>query len=130
MGAKKIDTFTQSSDHQGQNSVAVEFLSLAGFTLYGNEWIVPLAAELGISPSEIRNWLAGKTPLTMEAAIWPRVIEALRGREETLGRILGETRAAVVPPMKRRARRHRKPPTTRQAAAHFALTGVSDLLCR
>jgi hypothetical protein len=95
MGAKKIDTFTQSSDHQGQNSVAVEFLSLAGFTLYGNEWIVPLAAELGISPSEIRNWLAGKTPLTMEAAIWPRVIEALRGREETLGRILGETRAAV-----------------------------------
>lgn len=91
----KIDTFTQTSDHQGQDSVAVEFLSLAGFTLYGNEWIVPLAADLGISPSEIRNWLAGKTPLTMEAAIWPRVIEALRGREATLGRILGETRAAV-----------------------------------
>jgi hypothetical protein len=68
---------------------------LAGFTLYGNDWIEPLAAELGISPTEVRNWLAGKTPLTMDAAIWPRVIEALRGREATLGHLLGETRAAV-----------------------------------
>ncbi len=91
-----IATFSKPSNHQAQNSVAVEFLSLAGFTLYGNEWIAPLAAELGISPAEIHSWLAGKTPLTMDAAIWPRVIEALRGREATLGHLLGETRAAVA----------------------------------
>ena len=39
----------------GQNAKAIEFLTLAGFTLYGNDWIVPLAGELAISPDEIHS---------------------------------------------------------------------------
>jgi hypothetical protein len=91
----KIATFTEPPGQHGPNTAAVEFLGLAGVTLHGHEWIVPLAAEVGVSPEEVRAWLQGETPLTMQAPIWPEVIKALRGRQEQLGRLLDETVAAV-----------------------------------
>ena len=78
-----------------QNAKAVEFLTLAGFTLHGNDWIVPLAAELAVSPDEIRNWLKGEIPLTMEDGIWPKVFKALRDRREKLGHLHDEVHSAV-----------------------------------
>ena len=56
----------------GQNAKAIEFLTLAGFTLYGNDWIVPLAGELAISPDEIQSWLSGETPLTLDNEFGPK----------------------------------------------------------
>lgn len=79
----------------GGNARAVEFLSLAGFTLHGNDWIVSLAGELAIDPAEIRNWLSEETPLTMEHEIWPRVFQALDGRREKLTRVHDEIHSAV-----------------------------------
>jgi hypothetical protein len=77
-----------------QNVKAVEFLTLAGFTLHGNDWIVPLAGELAISPDEIRNWLSGETPLSLEDGIWPRVFKALRDRREKLAYVHDEIHSA------------------------------------
>jgi len=80
----KVEYRAEPMARTGQNAKAVEFLTLAGFTLHGNDWIVPLAGELAVSPDEIRNWLTGETPLTMDDAIWPKVFKALRDRREKL----------------------------------------------
>jgi len=90
----KVENLAEPLAPNGQNAKAVEFLSLAGFTLHGNDWIIPLAAELAISPDEIRNWLSGETPLTLEDGIWPRVFKALRGHREKLTRVHDEIHSA------------------------------------
>jgi hypothetical protein len=77
-----------------QNAKAVEFLTLAGSTLHGNDWIVPLAGELALSPDEIRNWLTGETPLTMDDVIWPKVFKALRERREKVSQLHDEVHSA------------------------------------
>ena len=69
----KVENLAQPVAEHGQNAEAVEFLTLAGFALHGSDWIVPLAAELAVSPDEIQKWLSGETPLTLEDGIWPRV---------------------------------------------------------
>jgi hypothetical protein len=90
----KVERRAEPLARNGQNAKAVEFLSLAGFTLHGNDWIVPLAGELAISPDEIQNWLSGETPLTLEDGIWPRVFKALRDRREKLTHVHDEIHAA------------------------------------
>jgi hypothetical protein len=77
-----------------QNTKAVEFLTLAGFTLHSNDWIVPLAIELNVNPDEIRNRLTGETPLTMDDAVWPKVLKALRERREKLSHLHDEVHSA------------------------------------
>ena len=86
----KVENLAQPVAEHGQNAKAVEFLTLAGFTLHGNDWIIPLAAELAISPDEIRNWLSGETPLTLEDGVWPKVFRALRDRREKLAHLHDE----------------------------------------
>ena len=90
----KVEHLAEPVARTGQNAKAVEFLTLAGFTLHGNDWIVPLAAELAVSPDEIRNWLLGETPLTMDDAIWPKVFKALHERREKLGHLFDEVHSA------------------------------------
>ena len=90
----KVENLAQPVAEHGQNAKAVEFLTLAGFTLHGNDWIIPLAAELAISPDEIRNWLSGETPLTLEDGVWPRVFRALRDRREKLAHLHDEIHSA------------------------------------
>jgi hypothetical protein len=90
----KVEHLAEPLARNGQDAKAVEFLTLAGFTLHGNDWIVPLAAELAITPPEIRNWLTGETPLTMDNGIWPQVFKALRDRREKLGRLHDEALSA------------------------------------
>lgn len=90
----KVEILAQPVAEHGQNAKSVEFLTLAGFTLHGNDWIVPLAAEWAISPDEIQNWLSGETPLTLEDGIWPRVFRALRDRREKLARVHDEIHSA------------------------------------
>src|SRR3990170_3158253 len=90
----EVEYFAEPMVRTGQNAKAVEFLTLAGFTLHGNDWIVPLAAELAVSPDEIRNWLTGETPLTMDDAIWPKVFKALRERREKLSHLHDEVHSA------------------------------------
>jgi hypothetical protein len=89
----KVEHLAEPVARAGQNAKAVEFLTLAGFTLHGNDWIVPLAAELAMDPGEIRIWLSGETPLTMEDGIWPRVFKALSDRREKLTRVYDEIHA-------------------------------------
>lgn len=86
----KVEHLAGPLARNGQNAKAIEFLTLAGFTLHGNDWIVPLAGELAISPEDIQNWLSGETPLTLEDGIWPGVFKALRGRREKLTRVHDE----------------------------------------
>ena len=90
----KVEYLAESMARTGQDTKAVEFLTLAGFTLHGIDWIVPLAAELAVSPDEIRNWLAGEIPLTMEDGIWLKVLKALRDRREKLGHLHDEIHSA------------------------------------
>jgi hypothetical protein len=90
----KVEHLAEPLVRNGQDAKAVEFLTLAGFTLHGNDWVVPLAAELAITPQEIRNWLTGETPLTMDDGIWPQVFKALRDRREKLGRLHDEVHSA------------------------------------
>ena len=96
----KVEYLAEPVARTGQNARAVEFLTLAGFTLHGNDWIVPLAAELAVSPDEIRNWLTGEIPLTMEDGIWPKVFKALRDRREKLGHLHDE----IIQPFRRRTK--------------------------
>ena len=49
-GRKESGNLAEPMARNGQNAKAVEFLTLAGFTLHGNDWIVPLAAELAKAP--------------------------------------------------------------------------------
>lgn len=90
----KVEYLAQPMARTGQNAKAVEFLTLAGFTLHGIDWIVPLAAELAVSPDEIRNWLTGEAPLTMEDGVWPKVFKALRDRREKLDQLFNEVNSA------------------------------------
>lgn len=90
----KVENLAQPVAEHGRNAKAVEFLSLAGFTLHGNDWIIPLAAELAISPDQIKKWLSDETPLTLEDGIWPRVFRALRDRREKLARVHDEIHSA------------------------------------
>lgn len=89
-----VEHFADPLAQNGQNAKAIEFFTLAGFTLHGNDWIVPLAGELAISPEEIQNWLSGETPLTLEDGIWPRVFKALRDRREKLAHVHDEIHTA------------------------------------
>ena len=89
-----VENLAEPLAQKGQNAKAVEFLTLAGFTLHGNDWIVPLASELAVSPDEIRNWLTGGIPLTMEDAIWPKVFKALHDRREKLSHLHDEIQSA------------------------------------
>jgi hypothetical protein len=77
-----------------QNAKAIEFLTLAGFTMHGNDWIVSLAGELAVTPDEIQNWLTGETPLTMDDAIWPKVLKVLHDRRERLSHLHDEVHSA------------------------------------
>ena len=90
----KVEYLAEAVARNGQNAKAIEFLTLAGFTLHGNDWIVPLASELAISPDEIRRWLLGETPLTMDDGIWPKVFKALRERREKLSQLHDEVHSA------------------------------------
>jgi hypothetical protein len=94
MAQSKVEHRAEPLAHNGQNAKAVEFLTLAGFTLHGNDWIVPLAGELAKSPDEIQDWLSGETPLTLENGIWPRVFKALRDRREKLAHVHDEIHSA------------------------------------
>ena len=94
MAQRKVEHLSEPLARNRQNAKAVEFLTLAGFTLHGNDWIVPLAAELAVAPYEIRNWLTGQTPLTMDNGIWPKVFKALRDRREKLSRLHDEVHSA------------------------------------
>jgi len=94
MAQRKVEYLPAPLARTGQNTKAVEFLTLAGFTLHGNDWIVPLAGEMAMDPAEISNWLAGETPLTMDDGIWPRVFKALRERREKLTRVHDEIQSA------------------------------------
>jgi hypothetical protein len=91
-----VEYLAEPMARTGQNAKAVEFLTLAGFTLHGNDWIVPLAGELAVSPDEIRNWLTGEIPLTMEDGIWPKVFKALRDRREKLSHLFDEVHSAFL----------------------------------
>jgi hypothetical protein len=90
----KVDYRAEPIGWAKENAKAVEFLTRTGFTLYGNDWIVPLASELAVSPDEIRHWLLGETPLTMDDVIWPKVFTALRGRGEKLRQLFDEVSSA------------------------------------
>jgi hypothetical protein len=90
----KVEHLAQPLARNGQNAKAVEFLTLAGFTLHGNDWIVPFAAELDVTPYEIRNWLTGQTLLKMDDVIWPKVFKALLDRREKLAHVHDEVHSA------------------------------------
>jgi hypothetical protein len=90
----KVEYLAEPMARTGENAKAIEFLTLAGFTLHGNDWIVPLAGELAVSPDEIRSWLTGEIPLTMEDGIWPKVFKALRERREKLSNLFDEVHSA------------------------------------
>ena len=94
MAQSKVEQLAEPLAPNGQNAKAIEFLTLAGFTLHGNDWIVPLAGELAISPDEIQNWLSGETPLTLEDGIWRRMFKALRDRREKLTHVHDEIHSA------------------------------------
>jgi hypothetical protein len=90
----KLEHLAEPLARNPQNAKAVEFLTLAGFTLHGNDWVVPLAGELAISPDDIQNWLSGETQLSLEDGIWPRVFRALREHREKLTYVHDEIHAA------------------------------------
>jgi hypothetical protein len=90
----KVEHLAELLAPNGQNAKAVEFLTLAGFTLHGNDWIVPLAGDLAINPDEIQSWLSGETPLALDNGIWPKVFRALRDRREKLAHVHDEIHSA------------------------------------
>ena len=93
-GQRKVEYLAEPLAQNGQNAKAVEFLTLAGFTLHGNDWIVALAGELAMDPAEIQKWLSGETLLSMEEGIWTKLFKALRQRRERLTHLHDEIHAA------------------------------------
>jgi hypothetical protein len=91
---RKVEYLAEPLAQNGQNAKAVEFLTLAGFTLHGNDWLVPLAGELAMDPAKIQNWLSGETLLSMEDKIWTKLFKALRERREKLTHVHDEIHAA------------------------------------
>ena len=63
-----------------ENDKAIEFLTRMGDLLYGQDWIVPLAREMEISPELMFNWVSRKTLLTMSDELWPNVFYVLGQR--------------------------------------------------
>lgn len=60
-------------------------LRMVGETLYGRQWITPLAADLGVVPRTIARWSAGSSPIN--AAVVSRCIELLRARRDLIATV-------------------------------------------
>lgn len=65
---------------QSELEIAINHLTAAGNTLYGNDFINPLAKKIGVNRSTIQRWLNGDTPLTMGYPKWADIILALESR--------------------------------------------------
>jgi hypothetical protein len=87
---KKIESFAAHKRQRQENDRAIEYLTLAGQSVYGEHWIHFLSGAIEISPDEIRGWLSGKTPFNMSHGIWPAILMVLGEQRDFLDRIFGE----------------------------------------
>jgi hypothetical protein len=79
---------------QEQIDTALGFLRFAGTTMHGEDWIAPLAKDMGISPTKIQGWLNQDEPLAMNSAQWPMVLRAMVDQQEKIGDAIEKVRSA------------------------------------
>ena len=81
---------------QEQMEIAVGFLRYAGTTLYGENWIVPMALATKLGVTTIQAWLEMKEPLTMNDAHWPLILMAMITQKEKIEAGVVEVRNAFI----------------------------------
>jgi hypothetical protein len=69
---------------QEQMETGVGFLRFAGTTLYGENWIAPMALATKIEVATIQAWLEMKEPLAMNDARWPLILMAMLTAKEKI----------------------------------------------
>jgi hypothetical protein len=67
-----------------QIEVALGYLRFIGTTIYGENWIVPLASDTKMNPSKIKAWLTQDEPLAMNDAHWILMLTAMEIRKDKI----------------------------------------------
>lgn len=81
---------------QEEIDTAIGYLTFAGTSLYGENWIEPLAQDMHVESTKIHDWINQNVPLTMADSYWPMVLGAMVGREEKIIAAIVKVRSAFV----------------------------------
>jgi hypothetical protein len=77
------------------NSNAAALLAEAGRTLYGEEWIAPLARAIGVSAHTLRAWNAGRSHLSLSHGAVKDILRLLERKRDELDRIATRIRKSI-----------------------------------
>jgi hypothetical protein len=69
------------------NSNAADLLAEAGRTLYGEEWIAPLARAIGVSAHTLRAWKAGRLHLSLADDAIKETVHLLERKRDEADRV-------------------------------------------
>jgi transposase-like protein len=66
---------------------AADLLVEVGRALHGEEWVAPLARDLGVSAHTLRAWKSGKLALSADHGVMRDALRLLQQRRDSAARI-------------------------------------------